>query len=57
MISIVKLDDDCLSCNSCMKGKRDKVDLFELRVGFQPKQAICIRLCKDCLKELKHEIR
>ena len=55
MVEIIETDreNEYLQCSSCLKSNEDDVNIFRLIVGKNPRQTTCIKLCEECMRDLK----
>lgn len=56
MITIEKIDSDLTEqCTSCLCSTQEK-EIFMMHIFKDPRQRVGIKICKDCLQQLKDSI-
>ena len=56
MITIEKIDSDLTEqCTSCQCSTEEK-EMFMMHIFKDPRQRVGIKICKDCLQQLKDSI-
>jgi len=53
MITIKKLEDDCMSCSGC----QSTGNLIETKIGLTTRQTTTIRLCESCTEILQEKLK
>lgn len=61
MVQIVESDKrfeyELMQCKSCYKtNDNEDTDFFRIIVGENVAEATCIKLCKECMRDLKMEL-
>ena len=47
------MDNEYLQCSSCLKSNEDDVNIFRIVIGKNYRQTTCIKLCEECMRDLK----
>jgi len=60
MVQIVESDKEneyeLMQCRSCYARNDEDTDFFRIIVGENVGEATCIKLCKECMRDLKIEL-
>lgn len=60
MVEVVETDMEneyeYLQCSSCLRSNEDDVNIFRIVVGKNYRQTTCIKLCEECMRDLKIEM-
>lgn len=50
------IEQEYLQCSSCLKNN-DELKMFKLIIGKDMRQTTTIKLCEDCLRDLRDDIK